>query len=256
MRTRTFKEIRDFCIADREYREYYDVPEPSRCTREQWDLYHRDRGDGTTYCGTVLYGRSQERLGRFLGQEPPHILLTLDIRTFEVVDENPHNGLGLTVSARVSGFGVKVEFSEPFLGPYRHRTCCFTPVSNRPFSHEGVVAEVKAYCDEHLLLPPGRYRDIQIDRRWPKRHFRELYRKYREMEVSENERRHEEMLTRYAHDRFITDEQAYLQLSAEGMFSDMHGYDEEQLGLAEEYAEDHNRNIYYEIRKHQRNHLP
>ncbi len=86
----------------------------------------------------------------------------------------------------------------------------------------------------------------------------ELEGKYATLKIpySENERRHEEMLDGYAHEGVITDEQAYLQLSAEGMFSDMHGYDEEQLGLAEEYAEDHNRNIYYEIRKHQSNRLP
>ncbi len=176
MAIKTFKEIRDFCLNDREYREYYDVPSPARCTREQWERYHKDRGDGTTYCGTELFGQSQERLAQFLGQEPPHILLTLDIRTFEAVSENPYNGLGLTVSARIVGDGVKVEFSEPFLGPYHHRTCSFSPTSDRPFSTEGVIAEVRAYCDEHLLLPPGRYRDIQIENRWSKRHFFEHYR--------------------------------------------------------------------------------
>ncbi len=198
MATRTFKEIRDFCLNDGEYREYYDVPSSARCTREQWERYYKDRGDGTTYCGTELFGQSQERLAEFLGQEPPHILLTLDLRTFEVIYQNPYNGLGLTVSARVSGDGVKLEFSEPFLGPYHHRTCSFTPTSDRPFSTEGVIAEVRAYCDEHLLLPPGRYRDIQIERRWPKRLFVELY-KIRQGEIArENAEQHRAMLDCHA----------------------------------------------------------
>ncbi len=256
MAIKTFKEIRDFCRTDGGYREYYDVPTPAQCTREQWERYYKDRGDGTTYCGTELFGRSQERLAEFLGQEPPHILLTLDIRTFEIVAENPYNGLGLTVNARVSGDGVKVEFSEPFIGPYHHRTCSFAPTSDRPFSAEGVIAEVRAYCDEHLLLPPGRYRDIQIERRWPKTVFVNHYRLYREAVALEENGRHRAMLDRYAHARFMSDEQAYLRLSAEGVFDALNCHDEEQLQMAEEFAEGHNREIYNETFRHQNNYLP
>ena len=256
MAIKTFKEIRDFCRTDGGYREYYDVPAPGRCTREQWERYHKDRGDGTTYCGTVLYGQSQERLAEFLGQEPPHILLTLDLRTFEVIDKNPYNGLGLAVSARVSGDSVRVEFSEPFLGPYHHRTCSFSPTSDRPFSTEGVIAEVRAYCDEHLLFPPGRYRDIQIERRWPKPVFVNHYRLYREAVARANEALHRDMLTRHAHDRFMSDEQAYLHLEATGIFRNLNCDEDERSIMAEALAANHNKQIYNDVFRHQNNYLP
>ncbi len=253
MKARTFKEIRDFCLTDGEYRAYYDVPEQSKCTREQWEHFYADRGDGTTYRGTVLYGRSQERLVQFLGQEPPHILLILDIRTFEAVDENPNNGLGLTVSAKVEGSGVEIGFSEPFIGPYHHPRCRFVPVSDRLFSAEGVAAEVQAYCNEHILLPPGRYRDMQIEQRWPKRSFVELYNIHKKMLSLEDERQHRKMLDRYAHARFITESQAYRHLDAEGIFDGLNCDEDERLLMAGQFAENYNREHYKETMKHQKN---
>jgi hypothetical protein len=256
MTTRTFREIRSFCLTDSGYRAYYDVPEQSRCTREQWERYYADRGDGTSYRGTVLFGRSQERLAWFLGQGPPHICIIVDIRTFEVVDKNPCNGLGLVISARIAGCGVEVEFTEPFSGPYCQRYCRFEPDSERPFSEEGVIAEVRAYCEEHFLMPAGRYRDMQIEMRCHKRVFPDRYRLHREAVAQENERRHRDMLRRYAGARFITDEEAYRRLDCEGVFDGLNCDMDERLIAAEAFADDYNRSIYNETIRHQKNLLP
>jgi hypothetical protein len=253
VRVRTFKEIRDFCLTDRVYREYYEVPKQSKCTREQWEHYYADRGDGTSYRGTVLFGQSQERLKQFLGHEPRHIGIIIDIRTFEALDENPHNGLGLLVWAKIEGFGVEVEFSEPFRNPYNHRCCRFEAHSDRPFSIEGIIAEVKAYCEEHILLPPGRYRDIQIEQRWFKRNFIEHYWQYRAAMGDENERQHRGMIRKYAHARFITDEYAYRHLESEGIFDNLNCDEDERLIAAEAFAGDYNKRIYNETIRYQRN---
>jgi len=252
---KTFREIRDFCLTDGAYREYYDAPEPGRCTREQWEHYHADRGDGTTYCGTVLFGQSRERLAQFLGHETTQILLHIDIRTFESIETNPYNGLGLSVSANVMGSGVEIKFSEPFLGPYHHRYRSFTAMSEQPFSEEGVIAEVKAYCEEHFLLPPGRYREVQIERRWHRQIFCKLYKTHRETVRLEHDFLHREMLRNYAAPRFITDDEAYLRLETEGVFGGLGCDKDERLGMAERFAADYNRRMFDTITRFQKNPL-
>lgn len=244
MTTKTFREIYDFCMTDREYREYYDVPAPERCTREQWEHYYADRGDGTTYCGTVLFGRSQERMTQFLGYDPDQILLIIDIRTFESVASNSYDGLSLAVNANITGSGVQVEFSEPFFGPYYHRYCRYTAMSEQPFSEQGVVAEVKAYCEKHFLLPPGRYREVQIERRWHRHIFLDLYRMHRETVLLEQDRLHREMLWKYAATRFITDDEAYRRLETEGVFDDMGCDEDERFQMAEQFVCDYNKGVF------------
>lgn len=34
---------------------------------------------------------------------------------------------------------------------------------HRPFTREGIIAEAKSYIDSHILLAPGRYRDLQLE---------------------------------------------------------------------------------------------
>jgi hypothetical protein len=204
----------------------------------------------------VLFGQSWERLAWFLGQEPPHISLIVDIRTFETTGNNPHNGLGLLVSATIAGTGVEIEFSEPFLGPYECRYCRFEARSDRPFSAQGVIAEVKAYCERHFLLPPGRYRDLQIEQRWPRRNFIERYRHYREQMAEENERQHRGMVRKYSHARFIIDEYAYRRLDNVGIFDDLNCEEDERLIAAEAFAGDYNKRIFNDTIRHQKNYLP
>jgi hypothetical protein len=195
-------------------------------------------------------------LEQFLGQEPPRINIIVDIRTFETTGNNPHNGLGLLVSATIAGSGVEIEFSEPFLGPYEYRYCRFEAQSDRPYSTDGVIDEVRAYCERHFLLPPGRYRDLQIEQRWPKRNFIERYKLYREAVAEENERQHRGMLHKYAHARFISDEEAYRRLDNVGIFDNLDCDEDERLIAAEAFAGDYNKGIFNDTIRHQKNFLP
>lgn len=256
MKTRTFSEIHNFCMTDTTFREYYDAPEEVKCTREQWEYYYADRGDGTTYCGTVLFGQSQERLEQFLGHEPAQILLIVDIRTFGRLNVNPHNGLAISICARIKGSGVEIEFSEPFTGPYNRRYCRFAPLSERPFSGDGVIDEVRTYCDEHFLLPAGRYRDVQIRMRWPRQDFIRRYLLYLQAARQEDEQRHRDMLLKYAFERYIDDEEAYRRLESNGFFNDLNCDEDERLIAAEAFAEGYNREIYNATIRFQKNHLP
>lgn len=255
MKTRTFREIHNFCMTDSRFREYYDAPEQGKCTREQWEHYYADRGDGTTYCGTVLFGQSQERLEQFLGHEPAQILLTVDIRTFERLDVNPHNGLGLSICARIKGSGVEIEFSEPFTGSYNQQYRCFTPSSERPFSEDGVIDEVRAYCDEHYLLPTGRYRNLQIEMRCPRQDFILRYLLYLQAARQDDEQQHRDMLLKYAFEKYINDEEAYRHLKDAGIFDNLNCDEDERLIMAEAFAENYNKGIFNNTIRFQKNHL-
>ncbi|GLL53400.1 hypothetical protein KUBF_10620 [Bacteroides finegoldii] len=74
-----------------------------------------------------------------------------------------------------------------------------------PSLHQGgIIAEAKSYIDSHILLAPGRYRDLQLEHMVSREQFPAWYRQYKKRLHDRAEAEHRDMVDRYRHRRDIT----------------------------------------------------
>lgn len=85
-------------------------------------------------------------------------------------------------------------------------------------TREGIIAEAKSYIDSHILLAPGRYRDLQLEHMVSKEQFPAWYRQYKMRLHDRAEAEHRDMVDRYRHRNDLTYGEARDMLAASGIF--------------------------------------
>lgn len=235
MKTRTFQEIYDFCRTDDTYRSYFEASDESRITGARArKYYYGDIRRGQCRVGTFIYRQSMRQLERFLGgvRQDYYIHLdTRDCREASLKDEMfPHSTVYVVVHVREHGVQIAIEH------PLHEGWIYFTARSHRPFTKEGVMEEAKAYIDRHILLAPGRYRDLQMEHMIPKEKFPTWYSRYKKELHERAESEHRDMVDKYRHRNDITHEEARDILAASGIFFDLNCDEFERAELTEEFV--------------------
>lgn len=235
MKTRTFQEIYDFCRTDDTYRIYFQAPDELHITdRGTRQYYYGNLRGGQCRLGTFIYCQSMRQLERFLGgvRQDYYIHLdTRDCREASLKDEMfPHSTVYVVVHVREHGVQIAIEH------PLHEGWIYFTARSHRPFTKEGVMEEAKAYIDRHILLAPGRYRDLQMEHMIPKEKFPTWYSRYKKELHERAESEHRDMVDKYRHRNDITHEEARDILAASGIFFDLNCDEFERAELTEEFV--------------------
>lgn len=235
MKTRTFQEIYDFCRTDDTYRTYFQAPDELHITdRGTRQYYYGNLRGGQYRLGTFIYCQSMRQLERFLGgvRQDYYIHLdTRDCREASLKDEMfPHSTVYVVVHVREHGVQIAIEH------PLHEGWIYFTARSHRPFTKEGVMEEAKAYIDRHILLAPGRYRDLQMEHMIPKEKFPTWYSRYKKERHERAESEHRDMMDKYRHRNDITHEEARDILAASGIFFDLNCDEFERAELTEEFV--------------------
>lgn len=234
---RTFQEIYDFCRNDRTYRTYYDVPDQFACTQKQYRYYYHDVRGGQCRGGTFLFHQRCVQLERFLRGLRQDFYLHIFPHSYKEADRQKHEDFLIFIVAHVEERGVHVKFTHPYTGDDIY----FIARSHRPFNKEGLIGEVKAYIDKHLLLPPGRYRDLQVEYKIPKEKFLGWYKTYKERIHIAEEQAHWDMIEKYQPDNRMSYEDSYNLLAASGMFFDFNCDEYERNQMTEEFMDICNR---------------
>lgn len=220
MEMRTFQEIYDFCHMDDTYRTYFQVPDEFHITDHRTrKYYYGDIRHGQCRLGTFIYCQSMTQLERFLCGAKQDYYIHLNPQTCKEVslrDEMPIHW-AVYVVAHVREYGVRFELEHPLHDGWTY----FTARSHRPFTKEGIIAEVKAYIDEYILLPSGRYRDLQLEYMIPKEQFPAWYRQYKKDLHAQAECEHWEMVDKYRRKDELTYEDARDLLAVSGIFFDL-----------------------------------
>lgn len=167
MKTRTFQEIYDFCRTDDTYRSYFEASDESRITGARArKYYYGDIRRGQCRVGTFIYRQSMRQLERFLGGARQDHYIHVDPPACRGVSlkDDMFPGQTAYIVVHVRRQGVQIEIEHPLHGGWVH----FTARSHRPFTREGIIAEAKSYIDSHILLAPGRYRDLQLENMVPR----------------------------------------------------------------------------------------
>jgi len=128
--------------------------------------------------------------------------------------------------------GVQIEIEHPLHGGWVH----FTARSHRPFTREGIIAEAKSYIDSHILLAPGRYRDLQLENMVSKEQFPAWYRLYKMRLHDRAEAEHRDMVDRYRHRNDLTYGEARDMLAASGIFFDLNCDEFERDEITEQFV--------------------
>lgn len=228
---RTFQEIYDFCRNDRTYRTYYDVPDQFACTQKQYRYYYHDVWGGQCRGGTFLFHQRCVQLERFLHGQKQDLYIHVFPHSYEETDRQKQEDFLIFIVAHVEKYGVRICFTHPYTGDDIH----FIARSHRPFNKEGLIGEVKAHIEKHLLLPPGRYRDMQVEYKIPKEKFPGWYKTYKERAHDATEQKHWAMIEKYRPDNRTSYEDSYNLLAASGMFFDLNCDVYEQDELTEEF---------------------
>ena len=234
---RTFQEIYDFCKNDRTYRTYYDVPDHFACTQKQYRYYYHDVRRGQCRGGTFLFHQRCVQLERFLRGLRQDFYLHIFPHSYKEADRQKHEDFLIFIVAHVEERGVHVKFTHPYTGDDIY----FIARSHRPFNKEGLIGEVKAYIDKHLLLPPGRYRDLQVEYKIPIEKFPGWYKTYKERIHIAEEQAHWDMIEKYQPDNRMSYEDSYNLLAASGMFFDFNCDEYERNQMTEEFMDICNR---------------
>lgn len=235
MKIRTFQEIYDFCRTDSTYRSYFEASDESRITGARArKYYYGDVRRGQCRLGTFIYCQSMRQLERFLGGARQDHYIHIDpltCREVSLKDEMfPHPAVYVVVHVRERGVQIEIDH------PLHDGWVSFTARSHRPFTKEGVMEETKAYIDRHILLAPGRYRDLQMEHMVPKEKFPTWYSRYRKELHERAESEHRDMVDKYWRGNDITHEEARDILAASGIFFDLNSDEFERAELTEEFV--------------------
>lgn len=249
MKTRNFQEVYDFCRLDATYRAYHDLPGWAHeyPSRKKYDYYHRAFSpNNLSRAGNYMYFQAEKQLLRFLSRKDLEGLFVRVGRFedgFQEVDIKTYNNLlwrSFLVFARIDKDGVVIRFEHPF---DRNKECIrFVARSHRPFTKEGIFAEAMAYIDKHILLPPGRYRDLQLWAGKTKEDFVKWYKIYRENQKYKADEEHQAMLDRYRKKREpMSYNECYALMAGLGLFEELGADRYERHELASEFCEIMNR---------------
>lgn len=234
---RTLQEIYDFCRNNATYRAYYDVPDHFQCTQRQYRYLYGDLGNDHSRRGTYIYIQAQIQLKYFLGTARTSFQFDIDTKT-DVILRRPDFGYPcIRVTANISGNGVNICFTHPFNGLFDNEQIVFSGRSHRPFSERGILEEVSSYIAKHLLLPPGRYRALQLQYKVPKSEFIPWYRNYQAEQHQIAEDLHRNMIDKY---RRLTYRDAYRLLAVSGIFADFNCDEAERNLLTHDFVQYYN----------------
>lgn len=236
MRTRTFQEIYDFCRSDLTYRSYFEIPSDLYCPPAWRSYYYGPVRNGQSRAGTFIYCQSQRQLERFMEGSRDSFHIHINPQTYEKVDYQTFEGHTIYIVARIGENGVLVHFNHPFATCWHQDDIYFTPHSHRLFTIDGLIAEVRAYIEKHLLFPPGRYHDLQLEYQILKKKFPGWYKQYRKEQHRQAEYEHWEMVDMYRHKNDISFEDARNLLAASGMFFDFNCDEFEREELTEQFV--------------------
>lgn len=228
---RSLQEIYDFCRNDRTYRAYYDVPNQFACTHEQYKYYYHNVRNGQCRGGTFLYHQRCVQLERFLRGQKQDFYIHVFPHSYEEANRQKYEDFLIFIVAHVEEHGVHIHFTHPYTG----EDIYFIARSHRPFSKEGLIGEVKAYIEKYLLLPPGRYRDLQVEHKIPKEKFPRWYKAYKERVHDAEEQEYWAMIEKYQPDNRINYEDSYNLLAASGIFFDLNCDDYERDEMTQEF---------------------
>lgn len=236
MKTRTFQEIYDFCRSDLTYRAYFEIPNELYCPPAQRSYYYGTVRNGQSRAGTFIYCQSQRQLERFMEGSRDCFHVHIDPQTYKEVDYQTFEGYTIYIVARIGEYGVRLHFNHPFATCWNSDGIHFIPHSHRRFNTEGLIAEVRAYIEKHLLFPPGRYRDLQLEHQIPKELFPGWHKRYKKEQHEQAEYEHWEMVDRYRHKNDISFEEARNLLAASGIFFDLNSDEFEREELTEQFV--------------------
>lgn len=236
MKTRSFQEIYGFCQLDLTYQSYFQIPNDLYCSPVQRNYYYGAIRNGQSRAGTFIYCQSQRQLERFLRGTKDCFRIHIDPQTYEVVDFQTFSEHTVYIVARIEEKGVHIKFNHPFATCRDSDDIHFTPHSHRLFNTEGLIDEVRAYVEKHLLFPPGRYRDLQLEFRIPNKMFPGWYKQYKKEQHIQAEYEHWQMVDMYRHKDDINFDDAYGLLAASGMFFDFNCDEFERQELTEQFV--------------------
>lgn len=234
---RTFQEIYDFCKNDRTYRTYYDVPDHFACTQKQYKYYYYNVREGQCRVGTFIFHQRCVQLERFLHGQRQDFHLHVFPYSYEEADRQKYEAFLIYIIAHIAEQGVRISFTHP----YTKKDIHFTARSHRSFNKEGIIGEVKAYINKYLLLPSGRYHDLQVKYEVPKENFPEWYKTYKERVHIAEEQEYWAMIEKYQSDNRMSYEDSYNLLAASGMFFDFNCDEYERNQMTEEFMDICNR---------------
>ena len=234
---RTLQEIYDFCLLDRTYNAYFDIPDDFACkTQRQYRYYHAPVcSRGVSRAGTFIYGQAQKQLHRFLGirrREQTCFYFFIDSETYEICARNGDNfEATIYVTTSITSKGVRIRFSHPFK---LNEDVTYIARSHKEYTQEGVKQDVVNYINKKILFAPGRYRDLQLEYKVPKERFVDWYKSYKRQLQAVYDAEYWEMYEKY--NPKLSFEDSYSLLSAVGAFYDF-GIDGEyeREEMAEEF---------------------
>lgn len=237
MKTRSFQEIYDFCQLDLTYQSYFQIPNDLYCSPTQRNYYYGAVRNGQSRAGTFIYCQSQRQLERFLRGTKDCFRIHIDPKTYETVDFQTFLEHTVYIVARIEEKGVRIRFNHPFVTCWQMDDIYFTPHSHRLFNANGLIDEVRTYIEKHLLFPPGRYRDLQLEYQISKDLFPGWYKQYKKEQHIQAEYEHWQMVDTYQHKDNIGFEDAYNLLAASGMFFDFNCDEFEREELTEQFVQ-------------------
>ena len=223
---RTLQEIYDFCLLDRTYNAYYDIPDEFACTQRQYRYYHTPVcSRGVSRGGTFIYGQAIKQLYRFLGihkWEQECIRFFIDSETYEICERNDDNfEATIYLTTRITSKGVRICFTHPFKW---NEEVIYIGRSHNEYTEEGVRRDVVNYINKKILFAPGRYRDLQFEYKVPKERFVEWYKTYKRQLQTVHDTDYWEMYEKY--NPQLSFEESYSLLAGAGAFYDF-GIDDE-----------------------------
>lgn len=236
----TTQQIYDFCLLDRTYQEYYKIPDQFKCkSKRELMYYHNHLNRWHTRSGTYIFHQRCKQLERFLKGAEEDFYFHIFPDTYQIADRQKHDVFLIYIVAHIREKGVQCEFTHPYTGERIY----FNARSHRPYNISGLTDEVKAYISKHLLLPAGRYRDLQVANKIPKERFVEWYKQYKKdmefQQLLENELLEQTFRPVYRMDH----QEAYNTLDAFGIFDDFEIDDFERDDMAHQFMEMCNKDL-------------
>lgn len=221
---KTFQQIYDFCLLDKTYNEYYNIPDHFKCkSREQYRYYYNNLSSrGQSRAGTYIYSQALRQLERFLNKQQQDFYFHINEETFDEVDYQKFEGPTIYIVAHVRNTGVQIQYTHPYKHSFENDRVFFTARSHNKFDKQGLINEVQNHFSKKLLFPPGRYRDLQVEHRIPKEKFIDWYKhEYKWSQERKHDREYWDMLNKYIPEEpGMNWDDCYDLLETSGMFFD------------------------------------